>query len=357
MALRKIKNVYYVYFRDMDGKLKTRSLKVRDPQKAKNLHDIYMGKLRYRKGLNVVSRDFPDMMPMEAPQRPADGTHKRGGLMISDMLECAKKKRHVGESNLQAWNNFAARIGVKFADQVTPEVALQYLETYYNTGNGKTFNNQKSALNTIFRCCLVEAKMQESPFRSIINKRVTEIASHRNLTLEEFQRVFDAGGMDVKVMAMLSRWTSQRLETCARITPAMLDWERRVIVINPGKTWRYKKWVCCPIMPELAEFLQSISNAFVGHPDRPIVQAFGYNKDNTFSAKFSRLLDSLGIHDNENGKASFHSLRGTAITWYKEHGVKGEELRQITGHESDAVEDIYARDIASVSKIAMNFPS
>ena len=45
-------------------------------------------------------------------------------------------------------------------------------------------------------------------------------------------------------------------------------------------------------------------------------------------------------------------MRGTAITWYKEHGIKGDDLRSITGHRSDDVEAIYARDIASLERIA-----
>ena len=56
-----------------------------------------------------------------------------------------------------------------------------------------------------------------------------------------------------------------------------------------------------------------------------------------------------------SGKASFHSIRGTAITWFKDHGVTGEDLRSITGHTSDAMEDIYARPMANIARIAQDF--
>ena len=55
---------------------------------------------------------------------------------------------------------------------------------------------------------------------------------------------------------------------------------------------------------------------------------------------FHKYFRQLEINDTSSGKASFHSIRGTAITWFKEHGVKGEELRSITGHASADVEDI-----------------
>ncbi len=55
MALRKIKNTWYVYFRDLDGKIKTRSLKVHTEEKARELHDGYMEQLRALKGKAVLS--------------------------------------------------------------------------------------------------------------------------------------------------------------------------------------------------------------------------------------------------------------------------------------------------------------
>lgn len=354
MALRKIHNTYYVYYRDVDGKLKTRSLKTTDATLARRLHDDYILQLQARKGRAVIMRDFPELKPPPELPKPATGEHQRGGMKIADMLECALSKRSLSKTHCQIWKLFADRIGVKYADQVTPEIALAYLQRYYSYGNGKTYNNQKAILNTIFRCCLVEAKLSDSPFRPIINKRVICVDSHRNLTLTEFDKLVEAGTPDVRIMVMLSRWTAQRLETCARITPDMLDWERKVIVVSPGKTQRFNKWVCCPIMPELEVFLNELGVKKLPR-SIPIVKNFGYLNNRAFSAKFSRLLDKLKICDTEDGKASFHSLRGTAITWFKEHGIKGEELRQITGHESDAIEDIYARDIASVSRIAKSF--
>ena len=133
----------------------------------------------------------------------------------------------------------------------------------------------------------------------------------------------------------------------------MLDWERKVIIVQPGKTKRFNKWVCAPIMPELEEYLLTENLIQPGDSSEdPLVKSLGYTTNAAFSVSFSRLLEKLNITDTADGKASFHSLRGSAITWFKEHGVMGEPLRMITGHKSDAVEDIYARDIETVSRIA-----
>ena len=350
--LRKYGKKWYIMFRGLDGKLKTRSLKTEDKEEAAKRHADYMRNLRSARSAQVLARDFPGVVQL-APVLPELPGHRRGGIRIDKMWECALQKRPLSENHRKIWQKFCDRIGVKYADLVTPKLALEYLETHYTGGNGKTYNNARSILNTVFRCCLIEAGLETSPFASIIPRRVTEVDSHRNLTEAEIEAIKAAGTPLIRLMTMLSRWTAQRLETCARISPAMLNWERKVIIVQPGKTKRFNKWVCAPIMPELEKYLLTENLIQPGDSsEEPFVKSLGYTTNAAFSVSFSRLLEKLNITDTADGKASFHSLRGSAITWFKEHGVMGEPLRMITGHKSDAVEDIYARDIETVSRIA-----
>ena len=361
MALRKIKNTYYVYFRDIDGRLRTRSLKTTDPELAESLHKKFMLQLQARKGELVIMKNFPERfsggeaVSSIAPAKVIEqGEHQRGSIAIDKMWELALTRRELSSTHQKHWKSFVSRIGKRYADEVTPQVALAYLEKHYSGGNGKTFNNVKSNLNTVFRMCLVEAGLSQSPFAPIANRRVTEVEHHRNLTDEEIDRIMAAPSAPeyAKIMTMLSRWTTQRLETCARMTPEMFDFEKKVFIIDPGKNARFNEWVCCPIFPKLEKFITPIL-AKCKHPQRPIVQQFDYPKKNDyFSAEFRELLISLCIRDNETGKASFHSLRGSAITWLKENGVDRETRRSITGHDSQDVEDVYARDIANISRLA-----
>ena len=131
MALRKIHNTYYVYYRDVDGKLKTRSLKTTDATLARRLHDDYILQLQAKKGRAVIMRDFPELKPPPELPKTATGEHQRGGMKIADMLECALSKRVLGKTHLEVWKRFADRIGVKYADQVTPDIAQAYLQKYY----------------------------------------------------------------------------------------------------------------------------------------------------------------------------------------------------------------------------------
>lgn len=359
MALRKIRNTWYVYFRDGET-IRTKSLRVHTRTEAERLHDLYMEALRVKRAETVLRREFGGALPVapSAPQVPPEAfpepqTPARKRLRISAMWDLASSRRKLSASHRKLWSSFVARSGLTFADQCTPAAALAYLERFYSGGNGKTWNNAKSALSTVFRLCLVEAGLPASPFRLVPQKLVETVETHRNLTEEEFDRLFRAASPQLQVLLMLSRWTTQRLETCARMVPEQFDFSRLVFTIEPGKTARFGKWVCVPIMPELEAYLRPLLPRCA--PGRPLHLNFGGNTKETCGRECRRLCQALGILDTPAGKASFHSVRGLSITWYKEHGVHGEELRAITGHTTDKVEDIYARDIASLAAIARRF--
>ena len=363
MALRKIYNTYYVYFKDIDGTQRTRSLKTTDKATAEKLHQKFMVTLQAKKGELAIMRTFPERFPQAAevttvapPVAKDDSGHQRGSIALVKMWALANTRRTLSNTHRIRWQSFLDGIGVKYADEVTSAKALKYLEDNYSSGNGKTFNNVKSILNTIFRCCLVEAGLSESPFAPIMNRKVTNVEHHRNLSDEEIERIMSAPSVPeyAKIMTMLSRWTTQRLETCARITPAMFDFDKLVFLIDPGKNRRFKEWVCAPIFPELEKYIKPIL-AQCEDPDKPIVKQFQYTRDDYFSREYRQILQSLGIVDTDSGKASFHSLRGRGITWLKEQGIDREARHSITGHDSQDVEDIYAKDIVTISRIAKSF--
>lgn len=357
MALLKKANTFYAYFRDIDGRQVKRSLHTGDRAIAeireKAMKEMIQ-EVKFRAACQRMRPDEPQITTAFPKPVPVAGEHQRGSVALVKMWDLALTRRELSATHQKHWKSFISRIGKRYADEITPKVALQYLEKYYNGGNGKTFNNVKSNLNTVFRMCLVEAGLSESPFAPIANRRVTNVEHHRNLTAEEIDRIMSSATVPgyVRIMTMLSRWTAQRLETCARMTPEMFDFEKKVFIIDPGKNARFKEWVCCPIFPELEEYIRPILELCAAK-NKPIVQYFNYPKKNDyFSAEFRELLISLGIRDDSTGKASFHSLRGSAITWLKENGVDREARRSITGHDSQDVEDVYAKDIASISRLA-----
>lgn len=354
MAL-KIKNeTYYVVFRDFRGRVNSRSLKTKDYNQALIYHDLFMQQLQSARQKQVIIKEFPLAIPQvnEFADRLEKSTKNR--LKLQNMIDIAKSKRDISNEHVSAMKYFVERNKAicVYADEVTPRIAQDYLNKYYNKGNGKTYNNIKSYLNTVFRCCLVEANLTSSPFQPIVNKKVTEVENHRNLTDDEIKILMDILPLPMQVMTMLSRWTAQRLETCSRMTPSMFDFETRLFIIEPSKTKRFNKFVCVPIMPELEEYIKPIL-AKCKDKEKPIIKQITDLKysNHLISKNFIKALKTCNIPiDLDNGKAGFHSLRGSAITFFKELGISSDDLKLITGHTTDRMEQLYDRSKKQLQK-------
>lgn len=359
MALRKIRNTYYVYFRDIDGKLKTRSLKTTDAGIAKNLHDIYMRQLQAKKGRLMILRDFPEYQkeadsPITTVAPPVAAENPGGKrLKLADMVAVARQYRNIHPRYEREFARFVEKMKpLRYADQITPEIALKYLEDNFSGGNGKGYNNTKSTLNTIFRCCAVQAGIERSPFASIINKLVRDVEHHRPITQEEFVAAFAAAEEPWKTASLISWHTALRRETCFRLSWKDIDQKDRSITIVPGKTARFGRAVYIPIHPELWDWLCSLPRP--AQDDKPILSQFP--KRNKWSKTenctyYVGLLRSLGIRDTAEGKASFHSLRASFITRCDEAGITRRATKGVVGQIDDRITDLYSHDRETAKQI------
>lgn len=361
MALRKIHNTYYVYFKDIDGSQRTRSLKTTDKAVAEKLHKVFMIQLQGKKGEVVIMRNFSDRFPGEqitsvAPKREVlDGEHVRGGISLKKMFDCAAKKRTWKEEKRikSFWDHFVSQVDVKYADQITSRKALEYLERNFGKSSGKTYNNHKSVLNSIFRLCLVEAGLSQSPFATIADRQVRNVQHHRPLTEMEFKAAFEAAAEPWKTAAIISWFTALRRETCFRLAWEHIDIKDRSITIIPGKTARFGRAVYIPIHPQLWEHLLSLPRP--KSDKTPILSQFPqllrWNDEKRKLTYFVGLLKSLGINDTTDGKASFHGIRASFITRCDEAGVNRRATRGVAGQMNDNITDLYSRDKETAKEI------
>ena len=88
------------------------------------------------------------------------------------------------------------------------------------------------------------------------------------------------------------------------------------------------------------------------------MQQIGKGRSNeALSKAFLTALKRCQIVDTEQGKASFHSLRGSAISYFKGMGVSSDVLRKMTGHTTDRMEATYDRSSAEISRLALQWDS
>ena len=352
MALRKIHNTYYVYYRDVDGKLKTRSLKTTDAKLAQRLHDDYILQLQAQKGRAVIMRDFPELkLPPELP-KPATGEHQRGGIRLGRMIDELNRIRPLSGTDQLIISRIIEAMPVKYVDQVTPELALSYLEKNYSDGrNYKAFNNNRCVLHKAFSLLLVHAKMKESPFERIVCRKVDNVQSHRPLTNDEFKTLFKAATEPYKTILALGFYAGADMSTAFAIPCQAINLSERLI------RWKRPKsgiWFTCGIQAELLQILSTAN--FPADSERPFVSYIKKVSRTSANIYFRELFEQCNIKDNSEGKASFHSLRASFFTRCDEAKLHPRTTKLAGGHLSEAMNDLYSHDVSAAHEVE-NLPS
>ena len=368
MALRKIKLGYYAYFRDERGKQRTVSLHTRDERIAKKLHRELMEAVARAKTALSLSIHFGNTIPFAAPapaQTPPltaeaaasaatsipDTLPANKRLRLDRMLEVAAERRNIAPRHAAAFNRFIEAVSPKqYADEITPKIAMDYLDKAFP--GAKTYNNNITMLNVIFKACLIRAGMDASPFATVPRRIVRGAEHFRPLTADEFRAIFAVAAEPWKTAALISWHTALRLETCFRLSWHDIDEADQSITILPGKTARFGRAVYVPIHPELWQHLNSLTRPT--DPLQPILSQwqkyihFHGHKNQTY---FAGMLDELNIKSTSEGKAGFHSLRVSFITRCDEAGITRSATRGIAGHTTDDMTDLYSHDRATAKQI------
>ena len=361
MALRKRgKNgTWHAYFRTVvslpDGKLKyattTVNLYTDDLIAARSLEADLMAK---NKAARMYQRATAKIRRMEvaAGIRPvADlpqsiSREKRSRrLLLSVALETAGKYKTIGETTAKRFRAFVKAVNLKYMDEVTPEIAFDYLcsKAPENT-SGKNFNNIKSALNAIFRLTLLDSGMQESPFAKIPNRTLSS-KHQRPFTEEEFIRIYHAAPEPWKTASMIAWFTGLRQKDVF-----LLRWDQikgDVLTTLPAKTARFGRAVQIPIHPQLADALRNLPRC----GDR-VLGAWEYDPESEKIKKgFGNILRKLHIRSNERGIVVFNSFRDSFVTRCDEAGIPRHAIRGIVGHTGDNMTDLYSHDLATARQV------
>lgn len=359
MALRKQGNTYYVYFRDIGGKIKIRTLKTSDKTEAERLHSQFMDLLHAQRVKANMMRNFPELGEMKSLVAPSSHSRacqiaRAGGLKLTDMVKEAEKVRPVPERSKAILEKYIEKTGFTYASQATPKNCLEYLDKEYGDGNGKGYNNAKCALNALWKATLVQSGISSSPWQTVPNRLIKQenIEHHRPLTSEEFYKAFEKCSEPYKTASLISWYTGLRKETCFRLAWEHINAEDQSITIMPGKTARFGRKVYIPIHANLWQHLLALPRP--GDDKTPILSQWDEPKhcpgvkDKTY---YAGLLFSLGILDNADGKASFHSIRASFITRCDEAGISRKAIKGVVGHTSDEVTDLYSQDKETAKQI------
>lgn len=361
MALRKRgkDNFYHAYFRKLvtrpDGTLcytaTTVNLGTADLATARALEAELMAKAKAARlhqrakahlaRLEAEAGLHPETPPPDHPAR----VHRRKRLKLSEWAESAAKYRDISKDSAKIFNRFIKAVPERYFDEITPDRAFAYLdENYGGRGKGKSFNNNKTVMNTIFRLLRIDAGIEESPFERIPNRK-HESDHQRPFTEEEFRRIYAAAKEPWKTAVLISWWTGLRQESVFKLKWAAI--EDDVLTTRPGKTARFGRSVQIPIHPQLAEALAKLPRK-----NEYVLGCFSFSRvSSAFHRYFGELLDGLGITANEGEVVNFNCLRDNFVTRCDEAGLPRHATRGMVGHVEDDQTDLYSHDLSSARKI------
>lgn len=234
------------------------------------------------------------------------------------------------------------RPGVSRAAQVTRQVAQGYVEALVSAGGrGKTVNNSKGDLSTVWRTLVDRGDAAENPWAGLRNVSDDDSEAGRAFSDDEVARLLAAsqacpGGYFGPILVGL--YTGLRYGDVAH-----LAWEEihgDCIRMAPSKTARHGTVVTIPLHPALAQYLAGLPRdsqyVFPSHAAR-------YNSGHR-RREFAAILAAAGIVAKPGEKISFHSLRHTFRTRLAAAGVPQEVAKKLGGWTTDAMAAHYDHD-------------
>ncbi len=343
MALRKVGKVYHILYRDLAGKVRTVTTGETDKVEAGKKEKVWMTTLKAerqkrRRGFVFVAGhgEWNDIL---------DGSRKRMKLADALSVYAEKYAETLPENTPKNWRRFVDEVGVRYMDEVTPEIAFDYLNRLYGKKSGKTFNNNKNSLNAVFKKMLLEAGMSRSPF-DIIPSRKNNSLHQRPFSEREFLQIYHAAEEPWKTASLITWFTGLRQESVFKLRWTHI--ENDVITTMPGKTARFNRAVRIPLHPQLKKHLQTLPKSLDG-------RVLGFDKrkpsGGAFSNYFGNLLERLEIRDNEDGLACYHSLRNSFISRCRAAGIAEHAIRGMAGHTDSQMTDLYSHEIESAMPV------
>lgn len=274
---------------------------------------------------------------------------------------------------------FAAHLGVSdkgpLLDAVTPEHVREFMTQRRAIRNASTVNLERKILAVFFMREVKNGHLKTSPVAPVklLKQSRAEKGRKRAFTLDELKTIFSKCPDDFWRFAVLGGfYTGQRLGDLVCLSWGAVDLADKVLRLRQGKT---DKPVQVPMRPAFRSLLAAL-RAKAGRvkpsdflwPEH--AERYQRGGAGPFSNQFYEILAGCGLvparsHKTKKGTAgprqvtpiSFHSLRHTFISLLRATGGSQAVAKELAGHGSDAVNDLYTHtDTATLAKAIAALP-
>lgn len=248
-------------------------------------------------------------------------------------------------------------------DEIDAHAIRRYLQSRQKTTSTANANTGKKILSSFFEWHFKNDQLAANPVKKVSRLKESAVEKRRSkrraFTLEEVQAAYEVAPDDFwRFMLLIGFFTGLRLGDAVSLMWENVDFKQGFIRVRTAKT---DKPVSVPIHPTLGALLVQLAkqtgrvkpSGYIW-PDR--AASYQKKRTGTLSNEFHRvILVAAGLVDARDHKAkgkgrdtrraeshlSFHSLRHTFISLLKLTGGNQAIAKELAGHTSDLVSDLY----------------
>jgi integrase len=324
IAAKKLQEIEYMLQARNDGRL------------TEQFYEALTGKARPSVALFSAVKDWLT----EARATTAQGT--------------VEKYEHVGNDFLQF---IRAGESAPLLGDVTTEDVRQFLNDQRTRISARTANVYRKILSGFFIRAVKNEIIKSNPAMPIkpFKAERGEVAERRAFTIAEIQLIYSKAPNDFwRWMILAGFYTGLRMGDLVTMKWGSIDFAQNILRVTTIKTGRPMQ---IPIARPLRTFLESLRPARAPKagdylwPDN--AERYLKFKAHMFSNEFyDEILTPAGLATPRNHKAkkdgskrevgvSFHCLRHTFVSFLKITGSNNAVAKELVGHSSDAINDVY----------------
>ena len=345
-------------FKLPDGKRVQRSTKETDRSKALKVVLAWEQASRDRSSEAQLFRVFNDISEQLHGRRIVQAT-------FAEYSEkwLARKKGETEAVTLAVYRSavadFIAFLGPKAATplhHISPGQIAEWRSAAAARATARTANNKLKILRTLFGTAWRDGLIADNPAAKLTSLKTAD-STRRPFTMAEIKAVLAVADTEWSGMVLAGLYLGQRMRDLAGLTWANVDLQKGEVRLQTSKTGR-RQFI--PIAKPLRRYLEALPAS--DDPRAPIFPTLHKRTlEQSGSAQLSQafygvLVDAGLVKARPNksvsqGKSrqggrvkneiSFHSLRHTATSWLKEKGVSESVARDLIGHESKQVSQLY----------------
>lgn len=254
---------------------------------------------------------------------------------------------------------------------------LRKFQTHLANSKGvsnRTINSKVKAVRAVLKFAYREDHALYDYGDKVQNLASTAIRKRRPFTNEEIGQMWAVADEEWRRIIAIALYTGQRLGDIALMKWDDIDLNRGIWSFSSKKT---NHILAIPLTKKLMEILLQleVDGEFVNSRSAKLVNS-GKGTAGTLSNQFADLLHRAGLRDKklprksrkigrdrgrETQNLGFHCFRYTAATALHEAGCPVAIAKEIIGHKTDAVHDIYVKPQVEaarkeVEKISKNLP-